>query len=133
MERTELDFEISVYRKPTFSGQYILWESFSPRKRKTILITTLVHRALMICTKNKHKQETGFFKRISLVNGYSEDIVLKHIFKKIAQFSTAKPFRPEKCPMYLRALWIGHSYSGTGNPQIPTNQNSVKQKMQSKK
>ena len=52
VERTELGFETSVYRKPTFSGQYIRWESFSPRKRKTNLIATLVHRAFMICTKN---------------------------------------------------------------------------------
>ena len=32
--------------------------------------------------------------------------MLKHIFKKIAQFSTAKSFGPEKCPVYLRAPWI---------------------------
>ena len=44
VERTELGFETSVYRKPTFSGQYIHWESFSPRKRKTNLLATLVHR-----------------------------------------------------------------------------------------
>ena len=97
----------SLYRKPTFSGQYIRWESFSPRKRKTNLIATLVHRALMICTKNKLKQEIDFIKKILLDNGYPEDIVLKHISKKIAQFSAAKPFGPEKCPVYLRAPWIG--------------------------
>ena len=98
VERTELGFETSVYRKPTFSGQYIRWESFSPRKQKTNLIATLVHRALMICTKNKLKQEIGFIKKILLDNGYPEDIVLKHI---------SKPFGPEKCPVYLRAPWIG--------------------------
>ena len=53
VERTELGFELSVYRKPTFSGQHICWESFSPRKRKTNLIATLVHRALIICTKSR--------------------------------------------------------------------------------
>ena len=89
VERTELGFETSVYRKPTFSGQYIRWESFSLRKRKTNLIATLVHRALMICTKNKLKQEIDFIKKILLDNGYPEDIVLKHISKKIAQFSAA--------------------------------------------
>ena len=61
----------------------------------------------MICTKNKFKQEIDFIKKILLDNGYTEDIVLKHISKKIAQFSTAKPFGPEKCPVYLRAPWIG--------------------------
>ena len=103
VESTELGFETNVYRKPTFSGQYIRLESFSPRKRKTNLIATLVLRALMICTKNKLKQEIDFIKNILLDNGYPEDIVLKHIFKKIAQFSTAKPFGPEKCSVYLRA------------------------------
>ena len=107
VERTELGFETSVYRKPTFSGQYIRWESFRPRKRKTNLIATLVHRALMICTKNKLKQEIDFIKKILLDNGYPENIVLKHISKKIAQFSAAKLFGPEKCPVYLRAPWIG--------------------------
>ena len=100
---TELGFETSVYRKPTFSGQYIRWESFSPRKRKTNPIATLVHRALVICTKNKLKQEIDFIKKILLDNGYPEDIVLKHTSKKIAQSSTAKPFGPKKCPVYLRA------------------------------
>ena len=61
----------------------------------------------MICTKNKLKQEIDFIKKILLDNGYPEDIVLKHISKKIAQFSAAKPFGPEKCPVYLRAPWIG--------------------------
>ena len=107
VKRTELGFETSVYRKPIFSGQYFRWESFSPRKRKTNLIATLVHKALMICTKNKLKQEIDFIKKILLDNGYPEDIVLKHKSKKIAQFSIAEPFGPEKCPVYLRAPWIG--------------------------
>ena len=75
VERTELGFETSVYRKPTFSGQYIRWKSFSPRKRKTNLIATLVHRALMICTKNKLKQEIDFIKKVLLDNGYPEAVV----------------------------------------------------------
>ena len=53
------------------------------------------------------KQEIDFIKKILLDNGYPEDLVLKHISKKIAQFSTAKPFGPEKCPVYLKAPWIG--------------------------
>ena len=57
----------------------------------------------MTCTKNKLKQEIDFIKKILLDNGYPEDIVLKHITKKTAQFSTAKPFGPEKCPVYLKA------------------------------
>ena len=61
----------------------------------------------MICTKNKLKQEIDFIKKILLDNGYPEDMIVhKHIPKKIVQFSTAKPFGPEKCPVYLKAQWI---------------------------
>ena len=43
VERADIGFETSVYRKPTFTGQYLRWESFSSLKRKTGLISTLVH------------------------------------------------------------------------------------------
>ena len=32
VERTITGFETSVYRKPTFAGKYLRWESFSPTK-----------------------------------------------------------------------------------------------------
>ena len=79
-------FEISVYRKPTFTGQYLRWESFSPTKQKTNLISTLVHWALMICTKSKLNEEIKHIKNILLDNGYPELIIDCNIFKKIAQF-----------------------------------------------
>ena len=34
VERTDIGFETSVYQKPTFTGQYLHWKSFSPLKRK---------------------------------------------------------------------------------------------------
>ena len=47
----------SVFRKPTFTGQYFRWDSFGPTKRKTNFSKTLVHQALMICLKSKLQQE----------------------------------------------------------------------------
>ena len=38
VKQTVTGFETSVYRKPTFTGQYLRWESFSPTKQKTNLI-----------------------------------------------------------------------------------------------
>ena len=38
-------FITSVYRKPTFTSQYIHWNSFGPKQRKTNLIDTLTDRA----------------------------------------------------------------------------------------
>jgi len=36
VEKSPSKFVTSVYRKPTFTGQYIRWNSFNPQKRKTI-------------------------------------------------------------------------------------------------
>ena len=52
VEKNDHEFITSIYRKPTFTGQYIRWNSFCPMKRKTNLISTLVHRALVICSKS---------------------------------------------------------------------------------
>ena len=110
MERSVTSFEISVYRKPTFTGQYLSGESFSPTKQKINLISTLVHWALMICTKSKLNKEIKHIKNILLNNGYPESIIDSNISKKIAQFSMPKQFGPEKCPVYLRVSWIGKAF-----------------------
>ena len=102
MKKTNIGFETSVYGKPTFTGQYLRWESFSPLKRKTSLISTLVHRALMICTKRRLSEEIERIKKILLDNGYPKNV----INAQIAKFSTLKRFGPEKCPVYLRVPWI---------------------------
>ena len=72
VERHDSKFLTSVYRKPTFTGQYLCWNSFSPQKRKINLIGTLVHRAFMICSKSKLDSELGKIRSILLENGYLE-------------------------------------------------------------
>ena len=76
-------------------------------KRKTSLVSTLVHRALKICSKSKLKEEINLIKEILLDNGYPEAFVLKEISKKITPFSTPKRFGPDKCSVYLRVSYAG--------------------------
>ena len=47
VEGTDVGLETSVYRKPTFTGQYLRWESFSPLKRIISPISTLVLSLLL--------------------------------------------------------------------------------------
>ena len=75
VERTDASFATSVYQKPTFTCQYLRWESFSPLKRKTSLISTLVHRALMVCTKRRLNEEIEQIKKILLDNGYTQNVI----------------------------------------------------------
>ena len=107
IEKSGNNFLTSIYRKPTFTGQYLRWDSFGPTKRKTNLIGTLVHRALKICSKSKLQQELDQIRAILLNNGYPEYIINTSISKKISKFNSAKKEGPQKCPVYLRLPWIG--------------------------
>jgi len=80
----------SVYRKPTFIGQYTRWEMFGPSKCETNLIGTLVHKGLKFCSKNKLQQEFDYIRSIIRDNGYPENIINSSISKKITQLTTKR-------------------------------------------
>ena len=61
--------------------------SFGPSKRKTNLIGTLVHRALVICSESKLQQELDSIRSILRQNDYLEVIINSTISKKIARLS----------------------------------------------
>ena len=61
VEKPNTGFLTSAYRKPTFTGQYIGWNSFCPKQREVNLVKTLVHRAFMICSKSKLHAELEKF------------------------------------------------------------------------
>ena len=51
VKRQNNQFLTSVYRKQTFTGEYLNYHSFCSMKRKKNLIRTLSHRAHKICSK----------------------------------------------------------------------------------
>ena len=107
MEKSNEGFLTSVFRKPTFTGLYFRWDLFRPTKRKTNLIETLVHRALMICSKSKLQHELENISSILQNNGYPESIIQITISKKIVLFNRKPKVGPQKCPVYLKLPWIG--------------------------
>ena len=84
VEKTDIGFETRRYWKPICTGQYLQWKSFSPIKTKISLISTLVRRALMVCTKGRLDGDIKRIKKISLDNGYPKNVVNAQIAKKIA-------------------------------------------------
>ena len=68
VEKNPSKFITSIYWKPTITGQYLCWNSFSPRKRKTKLILTLTHRAHAICSPERLPLELDKIKFILLTN-----------------------------------------------------------------
>ena len=60
----------TVYRKPTFTGMCLQWDSFCSVKYKIALIRCLVNRALRICSVEKLSTELDFLRDTFLRNGY---------------------------------------------------------------
>ena len=110
-------FLTSVYRKPTFTGQYTCWDSFGSKKMKTNLIGTLVHIALEIWSPENLSCKVSKIKNILPQNSYPKEVIISRIKKKILNFQTSKRFGPGKCPVYLKLPWIENFSSNTKNKQ----------------
>ena len=98
-------FITSVYRKLIFKGQYIHWNFFEPKQRKTNLIDNLTHRALKICSKSTLKHELDNIRSILVQNGYPEFLIDSRISKKLLRFQQSTK-GPKKCPVYVKLPWI---------------------------
>ena len=108
IEKKNDQFLTSICRKPTFTGNYICSDSLGPSKRKSNLIETLVHRALVICSKSKLQQELDSIRSLLQQNGYPEVLINSTISKKIARFYQPVKEDPRKCPVNLKLTRIGN-------------------------
>ena len=77
-------------------------------KRKTKLISTLVHRALVICSKSTLQKELANIRSILINNGYPEAIINTVMTKKMNQFCRPTQLGQKKCPVYLHLPWLGN-------------------------
>ena len=107
VEKNNHEFVTSIYRKPTFTGQYIRWNSFCPMKRKTNLISTLVHRALVICSKYTLQNELSNISSIHIKNVYPEAVINTVITEKMNQFRRPTQFGQKECPVYFLLPCLG--------------------------
>ena len=104
-------FSTSIYRKPTFTGLTMNFQSFAPLKYKINLIKTLIHRAFSISSSylNFH-QEVEFLKNLLINNGFKLSIILKQIRKFLEkQYSTLKIYSTvPKQEIYLKLPFYGN-------------------------
>ena len=97
-EEDRVSFDTTVYRKPTFSGQYTRWDSFSARSQKINLIRCLVNRAKRICSHNYLQEELDNIKKIFTNNGYPIGVIEKVLTSCLHQQDAR--IGPKRCPVY---------------------------------
>ena len=99
VRRNHSQFITSLYRKKTFSGQYINYLSHCSRKRKINLIKTLCHRAVMICSSSALEDELNKIKGILCDNGYPESLIVKTFKFHREKIMNPRPENPEESPV----------------------------------
>ena len=72
----------SVYRKRTFTGTCLQWDSFCPVKYKVGLVRCLVNRAFRICSNAKLNNELEFLKELFLNYGYPIGVANKFVSRR---------------------------------------------------
>ena len=79
LERKNDKFITSIFRKKTFTGQYVHFHSFCTVKRKINLIKTLCNRAVKICSPVCLDEEFKNILKILKDNSYPEELIKKII------------------------------------------------------
>ena len=106
VKRRKNQFLTSVYRKKTFTGNYLNFHSFCSMKRKTNLIRTLCHRAHKICSRELFADELNQIKLILNKNGYLQQLVNEIINLHLKSLNKIKPAGPEKCSITLLLPYV---------------------------
>ena len=107
VSRDNAEIVTTVYRKGTFTGEYMKWNSFAPKKRKINLVHTLTWRALSICSPCKLDDEMKKIKSILLKNGYPERVIETQMAYKVDKFKQVQQPETKLCPLYIKLPWIG--------------------------
>ena len=95
----------SIYRKPTFTGLYTPWDSYSPTKYKINLVRSLSHRARRICSPAVLAAELGTLRSILLRNGYPGHVLDRYLTLNAP--TRDRYIGPRPCPIFIRLPWIG--------------------------
>ena len=100
VRRIDTSVETLVYRKPTFTGLYTTWNSFSPPQYKINAVRSLVNRARRICSPSTLDSELDELRKLFRNNGYPKVVLRKYIVPN-------PPYRipfigPRRCPVMIR-------------------------------
>ena len=105
VERTCDGVVTSVYRKPTFTGQYIMYDSYCSAQYKINLVRNLVDRARRICSDSKLQPELDFLRSVFLKNGYPSSLLAKLLTSKEPR--KEHKIGPTPCRVFLCLPWKG--------------------------
>ena len=75
------------YRKPTFSGRYLNYNSHHPLSNKIAIIYCLVDRAINLSHSSFHNDNILFIKNVLKLNDYPQKVIDFHIKKRLRKIN----------------------------------------------
>ena len=109
---TDGSISTSIYRKDTFSGLYMKYNSFVPPQFKCSLVYGLLNRCWRICSSYElFKQEYEFVKQLLICNGFPVQFINRQfknfMSKKVNRELLLPSFGPEKRQVFLFLPYCG--------------------------
>ncbi|CAF1208252.1 unnamed protein product [Rotaria sordida] len=106
-------FETTIFRKKTYTGQLLHWQSCQAKKYKIGLIKTLTFRALSICSsKRLLEEQCELIERTMICNGYPVNLVKRKIKNTIEQYHNNRSTIKNKIKTKEKKLFIPLTYYG---------------------
>ena len=106
-----VSFEITIYRKPTYTGQYTRWDAFTARKHKINLVRCLTNRAARICSPQRLVEELDCIRKILANNGYPPHVVNRTIRNALNPRPRTTDSDSDVHFIYMKLPWIGDNRS----------------------
>jgi hypothetical protein len=108
------NLQTSVYRKPTFSGLFLKWESFVPKHFKKTLVYGLVNRAWKICSSYElFHGEVEFISSVLQANGYPANFINSCVKKCLDKLHSSSNntvvYGPERKPVFVCLPYCGNN------------------------
>nr|CAH8863135.1 unnamed protein product [Trichobilharzia regenti] len=108
----------SIYRKPTWKGKYLHFNSFCPNSFKCRLVKTLYYnRARRICSIEKLEEEFEFLEKILKSNGYPQRFISKYGRFEV---TNVKQITVGKKPICIQLDYKGENIAAMINRRLST-------------
>nr|CAH8828540.1 unnamed protein product [Trichobilharzia regenti] len=98
----------SIYRKPTWTGQYLNYHSFCPIRYKRGLVRCLFSRIRRICTEDTLDEEERILTQTLVDNNYPEKFIRR--YKVVRTPRPTLQLAPKK-DVYIKLPYMGHQNS----------------------
>ncbi|CAF1943380.1 unnamed protein product [Rotaria magnacalcarata] len=91
LEAQEKPFVTNVYRKETFTGLILQWSSYVPKNYKVSTLSSMIYRAIKICSNFKlMTEEFDNIRKIAADNGYPINFIEAQIRRTLDRYYNQK-------------------------------------------